>query len=79
MAPVQDFKSAQASIGMELWYHDIVALRMGQQLMTTTGLTGLVGFSAGAGLRQGPIQLDYAFATRGDLGNVNMISLLARL
>jgi hypothetical protein len=78
-APFQDLNAAQASIGGEFWYHDIVALRLGQQLVRTPGLTGLSGFSAGVGVRDGPVQLDYAFATRGDLGNINMVSLLVKL
>ncbi len=79
LAPFQDFSAARAAFGAEFWYHDVVALRLGQQIMNAPGLTGLVGFSAGAGLRDGVLQLDYAFATRGDLGNTNMITLLAKL
>jgi hypothetical protein len=79
LLPFQDPSAARAAFGIEFWYHDVVALRLGQQVMNTPGLDGLVGFSAGAGLRDGNLQLDYAFATRGDLGNTNMVTLLARL
>jgi hypothetical protein len=79
LTPFQDLLASRAAVGMEFWYHDLVALRLGQQIMNTPGLDGLVGFSMGAGFRDGPIQLDYAFATRGDLGNTNMVTLLARL
>ena len=62
----------------EYWYYETVALREGQQLMDTTGLTGWSGFSGGIGLRVNQFRVDYVFATRSDLGNLNMFSLLTQ-
>ena len=76
LARTQDFTSNREAIGLEYWYHDHLALRMGQQLMDTTGLSGWSGFSIGVGLKIEKIQIDYTFATRGDLGNFNLVSLV---
>jgi hypothetical protein len=79
LARTQDFTSNRASLGLEYWYHDRISLRAGQQLMDTTGLSGWSGFSIGVGLRIDKIQIDYAFASRGDLGNINLVSLASGL
>jgi hypothetical protein len=76
LARTQDFTSNREAVGLEYWYHDHLALRMGQQLMDTTGLSGWSGFSIGVGLKIEKIQIDYTFATRGDLGNFNLVSLV---
>jgi hypothetical protein len=75
LARTQDFSSNRAAVGVEYGYHDRLFLRAGQQIMDTTGLSGWSGFSVGVGLKIDQIQIDYAFATRGDLGNFNLISL----
>jgi hypothetical protein len=79
LAQIKDINAARVALGAEYWYHQAIALRVGQQLMDTTGLSGWSGFSAGIGVRFSGVQLDYAFATRGDLGNLNIFSLLAAL
>jgi hypothetical protein len=75
LARTQDFSSNRAAVGLEYAYHDRLFLRAGQQIMDTTGLSGWSGLSVGVGLKIEKIQIDYAFATRGDLGNFNLISL----
>jgi hypothetical protein len=77
LARFVDITSNREAIGFEYHYHDHLFLRLGQQLMDTTGLSGWSGLSVGAGLKIDKIQIDYAFATRGDLGNLNLISLVS--
>ncbi len=79
LAQVNDINAARVALGAEYWYHQAIALRVGQQLMDTGGLSGWSGFSAGMSFRFSAVQLDYAFATRGDLGNLNIFSFLAGL
>jgi hypothetical protein len=79
LARTQDLSSNRAAVGLEYGYHDRLFLRAGQQLMDTTGLSGWSGLSVGVGIRIDKIQIDYAFATRGDLGNFNLISLASGL
>jgi hypothetical protein len=62
------------SFGVEYLYHDTVAVRLGHQFGAYGGLTGLTGFSIGAGVKLEKWELDYALVTRGDLGTSNMIS-----
>jgi long-subunit fatty acid transport protein len=78
VSPFSAFSATQVDLGAEFWYHDLVALRAGQEFTDTTGLSGWGGFTTGIGLRLNQIQLDYAFATKGDLGNTNLVSLMGR-
>lgn len=51
-------------------------LRVGYQgALANNQINGLTGFTAGAGLRLGQFQLDYAFVPYGDLGDTNRISV----
>jgi len=77
LARLADLTSNRTALGVEYGYHDHLFLRMGQQLMDTTGLSGWSGYSVGVGIKIEAVQIDYAFATRGDLGNLNLISLAA--
>lgn len=79
LVQVNDINAARVALGAEYWFQQVVALRAGQQLVDTTGLSGWSGFSAGLGIKVDHVQFDYAFATRGDLGNLNLFSLLAGL
>lgn len=77
LARLADLTSNRAALGVEYAYHDKLFVRAGQQLLDTTGLSGWTGFSLGVGIKIESIQIDYAYASRGDLGNLNLISLTA--
>jgi tetratricopeptide (TPR) repeat protein len=62
-------------LGGEYWYKDFIALRAGYRFAEYTNLSGLSGFSLGAGVRYLDWQLDYALTTIGDFGTSNQISL----
>jgi hypothetical protein len=62
------------SFGAEYLYDGTVAIRAGQQFGAYGGLTGLTGFSVGAGVKVDKWDLDYSFVTRGDLGTSNLLS-----
>ncbi len=64
-----------ASVGMEYWYKGFLALRAGYRFAPYGNLTGLTGFSAGAGVKWGQAELAYALTTIGDLGMGNQLSL----
>jgi len=61
--------------GGEYWYKNFIALRAGYRFAEYTNLSGLSGFSLGAGVRYFDWQLDYALTTIGDFGTSNQISL----
>lgn len=51
-------------------------LRVGYQgSLENNQIGGLTGFTAGAGLRIGPVRLDYAFVPYGDLGTSHRVSV----
>ena len=65
--------------GVEGTYHSNYFLRAGYQLnLQETGLNGLQGLTAGAGLAVAGFQLDYAFIPFADLGNTHRLSLSYR-
>lgn len=62
--------------GMEVSYKSNYFLRVGYQAdLQDSGLTGLQGLTAGAGVAFSGFQLDYAFIPFADLGSTNRISL----
>jgi tetratricopeptide (TPR) repeat protein len=63
-------------IGAEYAYQSKYFLRAGYQFSDQNDeIEDLQGFTAGAGLRLGDFQLDYAYLPYGDLGNSQRISL----
>lgn len=65
-----------ASIGAEFIMSNLLALRGGYRLpVAEDNLTGLKGFTAGAGLRLGYLEFDYAFVPYGELGTAHMMSV----
>jgi hypothetical protein len=74
---LNQFGTGWLGLGVEYSWMDTLAVRAGQRFQNTAaGLSGWSGFSAGAGVKYQKLELDYAFATQGDLGNFNMVSLL---
>jgi len=62
--------------GLEGTFAGNYFLRLGYQgALTDNQIGGLTGFTAGAGLRLGPFQLDYAFVPYGDLGASHRVSV----
>jgi hypothetical protein len=72
-----DSQALAISVGGEYWYDGTAALRAGYKSVNRGGLPGLNGLSLGAGARIRGLQVDYAFTTLGELGNGNLISLVA--
>lgn len=60
--------------GLEMWTLKTLALRAGY----TSLISGGSGLRAGAGLRFRTVQVDYAFAGAGDLGNAHRLGLTFR-
>ncbi|MBI4349631.1 MAG: PorV/PorQ family protein [Elusimicrobia bacterium] len=67
--------SARPSFGLEYTAFRVVALRMGYLLGQDTG----VGFRAGVGFRLKVVEIDYAFAGFGDIGQMHRVGLSVRL
>ena len=63
-----------AGFGGEYWLRKLLALRAGYQTQQDIGQ----GIRAGVGFKIHGIQLDYAWASFGDLGNTSRISLTLR-
>ncbi len=61
--------------GGEYWYMGLIAVRAGYRFADYANVSGLTGFSLGAGIRYMDWQLDYAMTTLGDFGTSNQISL----
>ena len=62
--------------GVEAGFQKNYFLRMGYQLpLSDNQVPGFTNFSAGAGIRLGSLNLDYAFVPYGDLGTSHRISL----
>jgi len=67
---------AALQVGVEGSYESLFFLRAGYDLqLQNTGLTGLQGLTAGAGLFLEPLRLDYAFVPYGDLGSTHLLTL----
>jgi len=75
---LNDFGSGWLALGVEYRWHELLAVRVGQRLEDTAGLSGWSGFSAGVGVSYAKLEVDYAFSTQADLGATNEVSLLAR-
>jgi len=58
------------SLGLEYWFYDIFALRMGYKFGAFNHPT------VGAGVKYGSFELDYAFVRYDELGNTHRFSLL---
>ncbi len=80
--PAAALDQTSLSAGVELHTGRFLSLRGGYELQQSNGLTGLSGFTAGAGLGRGGLhyawELDYAWVPMGDLGHANQISLLTK-
>jgi len=63
--------NASYSVGVEYVWSEMFALRGGYQIAEE-----LDGFSIGAGIELGIMQIDYAFVPRDNLGDTSQISLL---
>jgi hypothetical protein len=61
--------------GGEYWYMGLIAVRAGYRFADYSNISGLTGFSLGAGIHYMDWQLDYALTTLGDFGTSNQISL----
>lgn len=72
-----DSQAMAVSVGGEYWYDASVAVRAGYKSVNRGTLPGLSGLSLGAGARIKGLEIDYAFTTLGELGNGNLISLVA--
>lgn len=76
--PIDNYLSSGA--GAEYWLLKFCALRAGYRYrINENELGALSGLGAGMGLRFKFLQVDYAFAPFGDLGNTHRIGLLVRL
>lgn len=78
--PVAQADTIELDMGVEYWYHNFLALRVGQQVSdnrasSSNGTSN--GLTLGMGLKLQKIQMDYAFLTNGVLGNSNLFSILA--
>ncbi len=72
-------QAAAVGAGLEYWFDQTLALRVGDQVSDDKLGTVFNGLTFGAGVNIGPFQLDYAFMGNGYLGNSNLFSLLVRL
>ncbi|HTC20263.1 MAG TPA: PorV/PorQ family protein [bacterium] len=75
---LNDFGAGWLAVGAEYRWHDLLAVRVGQRLEDTAGLSGWSGLSAGVGVDYAKLELDFAFSTQADLGSTSEVSLLAR-
>lgn len=71
--PFGDTAYTSVAIGTEYAYGQIGAVRVGYKIKNTGELEGLAGLTAGAGVKLGPVALDYALGTFGDLGTTHQI------
>jgi hypothetical protein len=72
-----DSQAMAVSVGGEYWYHGAVAGRVGYKSVNRGSLPGLSGLNGGLGLKVSGVEVDYAVATLGELGNANLVSLVA--
>lgn len=73
--PFGDAAYTSVNLGTEYWYRQLLAVRLGYKAKNSGDLGGVVGLTAGAGLKAAPFALDYALVTFGDLGITHQISL----
>jgi hypothetical protein len=67
-APLADMSYLGLSVGTEYMFDHAFALRLGYTAKNSSGLDGVTGLSGGLGVFLGPVNLDYALVTFGDLG-----------
>lgn len=68
----------QYGLGAEYWYRNTLALRAGYLLDSRSTEFSVDGASAGAGVRVGPVQLDYAYQPFDILGVIHRFSGILR-
>ncbi len=73
--PMGDTKYTSTNVGTEYWYNQMVAGRLGYKFKDSGAVSGLVGFSAGAGVKLSLLTLDYALVSNGDLGLTHQFAL----
>jgi hypothetical protein len=73
--PFGDTKYTSANVGTEYWYNQLVAGRLGYKFKDSGAVSGLVGFSAGAGVKLSVFTLDYALVSNGDMGLTHQFAL----
>ncbi|MCD4812426.1 PorV/PorQ family protein [bacterium] len=71
--PINDLNYFSANVGAEYIYNNLAAVRVGYKIKDAGELDGLVGLTAGAGIKLQMFNLDYALVSYGDLGMTHQI------